>query len=74
MAEVRQFLKNAKCPDSIVEKSLHFTKKSLSDAEADICIHIEDGGAVSIVLKDTSKPTPATKQAFGITIKSTQIP
>ena len=73
MAEVRQFLKNAKCPDSIAEKSLHFTEKSLTDAEADICIHIEDSGAVSIVLKDTSKPTPATKQAFGITIKSTQI-
>lgn len=73
MAEVRQFLKNAKCSDSIAEKSLHFTEKSLTDAEADICIHIEDSGAVSIVLKDTSKPTPTTKQAFGITIKSTQI-
>lgn len=73
MAEIRQFLKNAKCPDSIAEKSLHFTEKSLTDAEADICIHIKDGGTVSIVLKDTSKPTPTTKQAFGITIKSTQI-
>ena len=73
LAEVHQFLKNAKCPDSIAEKSLQFTKNSLTDADADICIHIEDDGTVSIVLKDTSKPTPATKQAFGITIKSTQI-
>ena len=73
LAEVHQFLKNAKCSDSTVEKSLHFTEKSLTDTDADICIHIKDSGAVSIVLKDTSKPTPTTKQAFGITIKSTQI-
>ena len=36
LAEVHQFLKNAKCPDSIAEKSLQFTKNSLTDADADI--------------------------------------